>query len=161
MVTNQLFCSLISWLVSTSWVDIQYPQSMFFHEKWPSFTTFLKICKHVLQFIISARALTKVLYLFCAAGLLSIIYFQGWLWFQCRTLSDFNKCQTWFKNRCLANLNLSDFFGRVSVTFGDFRKMCNVTKNPAEVSVSPLDGSVRTEWPLPKNTSCKNDCIIN
>lgn len=109
MVTNQLFCSLISWLVSTSWVDIQYPQSMFFHEKWPSFTTFLKICKHVLQFIISARALTKVLYLFCAAGLLSIIYFQGWLWFQCRTLSDFNKCQTWFKNRCLANLNLSDF----------------------------------------------------
>lgn len=58
MVTNQLFCSLISWLVSTSWVDTQYPQSMFFHEckteKWPSFTTFLKICKHVLQFIISA-----------------------------------------------------------------------------------------------------------
>lgn len=53
------------------------------------------------------------------------------------------------------------FFGRFSVTFGDFRKMCNVTKNPAEVSVSPLDGSVRTEWPLPKNTSCKNDCIIN
>lgn len=108
MVTNQLFCSLISWLVSTSWVDIQYPQSMFFHEckteKWPSFTTFLKICKHVSQFIISARALTKVFvppqhHLFSRLAVIPMSNTRWFLTFQTDAL------QTW----------TSDFFWQFSV----------------------------------------------
>lgn len=116
MVTNQLFCSLISWLVSTSWLDIQYPQSMFFHEckteKWPSFTTFLKICKHVLQFIISARALTKVFVLVLCSwppqhhlfSRLTVIPMSNTRWFLTSVRPDLktDALQTWTSQIFLA-----------------------------------------------------------